>query len=78
MFFIGSWLFFRLFLSTNYMFCFTFSIGVVGKAIFVISSVVNNVYVCELDVKFCDIFLEKLNSASRRNENSKRFSTTRY
>jgi hypothetical protein len=40
--------------------------------------VVKHVYLFELDVQLCDIFLEKLNSASRRNEDSKRFPTTRY
>jgi hypothetical protein len=39
---------------------------------------VRHAYVFELDVQLCDIFLEKLNSASRRIEDIKRFHTTRY
>ncbi|CAB3993200.1 Solute carrier family 17 member 9 [Paramuricea clavata] len=50
----------------------------IWEAIFVIPSVVKHVYLFELDIQLCDIFLEKFNSASRRNKDSKRFPTTRY
>jgi hypothetical protein len=54
----------------HYICSFTFSIKnvVVREAIFVISSVVKHVCLFELDIQLCDILLEKLNSASRRNE----------
>jgi hypothetical protein len=52
--------------------------AIVWEAIFVISSVVKHVCLFELDIQLCDIFLEKFDSVSRRNENNKGFPTTRY